>query len=454
MKKMFKGLLALMAILALGLVLVACGDEAPEVAGQTPEAPPVVTPPTPQAPPVDETPDPVEISVWWWGGDFRHAQTIEVIELFQDRYPHITVNYDFAGFADYWTMLTTAAAGNQLPTVLQMDLTRLSEYTENNLIIGLNDFINSGQIDMSNVNMPVYQGQLNLGGEYMAISLGANGFAMVYNTDLADELGLEFSPELTWDEFGDMLRVARDERDDFYGFVFGAHYEVLNIYMRDAGYSMYGDGEFTGSRDVLIDFFTMIEEWTNDGIMLTLEREDALSEGQSTLYSEIVIAQTFASNQIVHQQNHYMGEDGPTLGLALLPRIDGGRGGNWMRSSMQFSIGSQATPEEQAAGAKFINFFINDLEANEIMMAERGAPISSAVRAHLAPLVSPVVARTFDILPTIAAHAAPADRISPPQQAAVRGYVDRATEAVRFGDWTPEEAADYIITGAEDAFSW
>ena len=448
MKKTLKGLLVLMTVFLGLVVLVACSsDDAPETTETTPEPTPTVTPE-----PAPATTDPVEISVWWWGGDFRHQITTEAIELFEERYPHITVNFDFAGWGDYWTLLTTAAAGNQLPTVMQMDLTRLTEFTDNNLIIGLNDFINSGEIDMSSVNMAAYQGMLNLNGQYMGISLGANGFAMVYNTELAAELGLEFTPELTWNEFADMLRTVRAERDDFYGFDFGAAiYELLNIYVRDAGYAMYGNGELGVPANVLVDFFEMIQEFNNDEIIMTFERADAMSEGQSALHHEITIAQLFASNQIVHEQNNYVEAE---LGLALLPRIDGGRGGNWIRSSMQFSITSQATPEEQAAGAKFINFFINDFEVNEILQAERGAPISSAVRDHLAPLVDPVVVRTFDILPIMAAHAAPADSISPAEQAVVRGYVDRAAEHVRRGTMTPEEAAEYIMIGAEDAFNW
>jgi len=452
MKKMYRSFLALTAVLLLGFVLTACGDE---LANDpvTPEPPVAAEPaPAPVPEPEPEGYDPVEISVWWWGGDHRHQLTTEAIELFQERYPHITVNFDFAGWADYWTMLTTAAAGNGLPTVMQMDLTRLTEFTVNNLIVPLNPFFADGTIDVSNVDMASHNGMLNIDGDYMAISLGANAFAMVYNTELAAELGLEFGPDLTWDEFADMMRGAKAEREDFYGFAFGAAiYELLNIYVRDAGYAMYGDGELGAPREVLVDFFTMVQELEDEGLVLTIEREAALTEGQSVLHHEIVISQLFASNQIVHQQNAYVEAE---LGLALLPRIAGGRGGNWIRSSMQFAITSQATPEEQAAGAKFINFWTNDLEVNEILNAERGAPISDVVRNHLAPLVDPVVRRTFDILPVVAEHASPADRISPAEQAAVRSYVDRASEALRMGEMTPEEAADFVIEGAEDAFGW
>ena len=447
-----KAFVAFLSILVLGMFLVACGNDEPEVADEpeVTEAPPADEEPEPEPEDDGDDLDPVTITVGWWGGQARHDITIEAIELFMELYPHITVTEEFHGWDDYWTMLNTAAVGNSLPDVIEMDITRISEFHDNGLIIGLNDFINRGVIDMSNVDMAAYQAMLNIDGEYRGISLGANGFAMVYNTELAEELGFVFTPELTWNEFGDFLREAGADREDFYGFGFGAEYEIFTIFTRDSGYSVYGDGELAVPREVLVDFFEMLDEWNRDEIIMTHVREDGMTEGQNALHHEILLAQMFASNQIVWQQ----GEVDAELGLALLPRVEGGRGGNWIRSSMQFAISAQSGTAEQEAAALFIDFFTNNLEANEILRAERGAPISSVVMAHLRDMVDPVVVKTFDILPIMAANASPADPLPPAEQAAVRTAFFYAVEAVRHGDFTPEEAADHVIAGAEDAFSW
>jgi multiple sugar transport system substrate-binding protein len=52
---------------------------------------------------------PVELRVAWWGSQDRHNRTIKAIELFQKKYPHIKVTYEFAGWGDYWTKMTTRA---------------------------------------------------------------------------------------------------------------------------------------------------------------------------------------------------------------------------------------------------------------------------------------------------------------------------------------------------------
>src|SRR5262245_42648905 len=72
---------------------------------------------------------PVELRVAWWGSQDRHNRTIKAIELFQKKYPNIKVTYEFAGWADYWTKMTTQAAGRNLPDVMQQDYAYITEWS-------------------------------------------------------------------------------------------------------------------------------------------------------------------------------------------------------------------------------------------------------------------------------------------------------------------------------------
>ena len=62
------------------------------------------------APVSAQTAAPVELRVAWWGSQDRHNRTIKAIELFQKKYPNIKVTYEFVGWNDYWTKMTTQAA--------------------------------------------------------------------------------------------------------------------------------------------------------------------------------------------------------------------------------------------------------------------------------------------------------------------------------------------------------
>jgi multiple sugar transport system substrate-binding protein len=94
---------------------------------------------------------PVELRVAWWGSQDRHNRTIKAIELFQKKHPNIKVTYEFAGWGDYWTKMTTQAAGRNLPDVMQQDYAYIAEWSSRGLIAPLDDFVKSGTIDVRDV---------------------------------------------------------------------------------------------------------------------------------------------------------------------------------------------------------------------------------------------------------------------------------------------------------------
>jgi multiple sugar transport system substrate-binding protein len=72
---------------------------------------------------------------------------------------------------------------------------------------------------------------------------------------------------------------------------------------------------------------------------------------------------------------------------------------------MFFSITRNAALPEVAA--RFIDFTLNSLDANRILLAERGAPIAGRVRADLRHLVSAPQKAVFDFLDRIQDDVAP-----------------------------------------------
>jgi len=49
----------------------------------------------------------VDLKIAWWGSQARHEGTIKVIELYMQKNPNVTITYEFAGWGDYWTKVTT-----------------------------------------------------------------------------------------------------------------------------------------------------------------------------------------------------------------------------------------------------------------------------------------------------------------------------------------------------------
>ncbi len=101
--------------------------------------------------------EPIELRLTWWGSQQRHDLTIEGIELFQQKYPHIKVVYEFSGWRDYFTKLTTQAAGGNLPDIMQHDYARIAEWVSNGLLLPLDGMWLPGR-SISHVSESVLEG--------------------------------------------------------------------------------------------------------------------------------------------------------------------------------------------------------------------------------------------------------------------------------------------------------
>jgi multiple sugar transport system substrate-binding protein len=56
-----------------------------------------------------------EIRYSWWGSGLRHEKTQEVIDLFQEAHPNITVTGEPSEFANHWEQLTVQSAAGGAP---------------------------------------------------------------------------------------------------------------------------------------------------------------------------------------------------------------------------------------------------------------------------------------------------------------------------------------------------
>ena len=111
---------------------------------------------------------------------------------------------------------------------------------------------------------------------------------------------------------------------------------------------------------------------------------------------------------------------------------------------MFFSVTSQADQPDEAAA--FIDWFVNSVEANEILAAERGVPISSVVRDALLPNLGPAQAEMFNYLGLIEMDNSPIRPADPAAHADVINNVfgPEFVEPVMYGMISPEEAAPYL----------
>lgn len=125
-----------------------------------------------------------------------------------------------------------------------------------------------------------------------------------------------------------------------------------------------------------------------------------------------------------------------------LPRPDEGQSSNYLKPSQFFSISAHSKHPLEAA--MFIDFFTNSLEANEILLAERGVPISSVIRQNLLLLLSPAQFEMFVYLEQIEQD----NSSIPPPEPAGHGdiigetYYTEFINPILLEEITPEEGVD------------
>ena len=126
--------------------------------------------------------------------------------------------------------------------------------------------------------------------------------------------------------------------------------------------------------------------------------------------------------------------------LAPLPRPQGGSSENYFKPSQFVSITTQSKQPKEAA--KFVNFFVGDIDANKILLGERGVPIVPAVLEAIKPLSTPSQVEVLDYMARLEKDSAP---LPPPDPAAQQKLVDniympQLVDPVLLGRAKPEDA--------------
>jgi len=393
--------------------------------------------------PVPEEHEPVVLRIAWWGGQDRHIRTVGAIKLFEQTYPWIKVQYEASGWTDHWTKLSTQAAGGNLPDVMQHDYARIAEWVEDDLIMPLDDFVDSGVLDLSNVAEAALAGG-RLDGKLYAINLGTNSEAFLVDVDALAAAGVEFPDEKwTWDDFEELCMAYHEATDKWcLENTFGSDTLLHGLYMGYGGGRYSLDGKSLGFTDdqPFIDFLYMALRLQDAGAIPDVSYPGIPGGGWE---SELIVPGDAAmayiwTNGIVAAWTA-AGAD-RTLRMVHVPRpADGCCASQYVKPSMFWSITAYAEHPKEAA--MFISFFTNSVEANEILMAERGVPISSVVKNGLEPLLTPAQIDMFRFMDVVEKDSTP---IRPPEPPAHSDIVNNilgplVMQPVLYGQITPEE---------------
>src|SRR5690625_2334711 len=123
-----KRLYSLIVILIAAMVLVACGSSDENDATNN------------NAQTDNSSDDIIELRMAWWGGQERHDRTLEVIELYEERNPHIKIVPEYSGIEGYFDKLTTQFGGGNAPDIIQYG-GNLNDFVYRDVVLPLDDYV-------------------------------------------------------------------------------------------------------------------------------------------------------------------------------------------------------------------------------------------------------------------------------------------------------------------------
>lgn len=390
-----------------------------------------------------------EIRFSWWGSDERHTLTQEVIDLFMEKNPDITVVPDYTDWGGYWDKLATTVAGGDTPDVMTQEERYLTDYA-NRGVVG--DLAALG-LDTSMIDPSVIQSG-TIDGKLAGVATGINAYAIVADPQIFEEAGVEMPDDTTWtwDDFVAISTEISDALgDDVYGVQdYGGNEAGFNIYARQNGESLYSEDGTLGYEDATLEaWWQHLVDLREAGAMPDGARSVEIAEGgpeQSLLGTNSGAMGMWWTNQL----GAISSAAGRDLVLLRLPgESESERTGMYFKPAMFYSVA--ADTEYPEAATAFVDFLINDPEAGALILSDRGLNANTDVRAAVADQLDPLEQQAAEFLAELEPEIVDGPPAPPNGAADVPEITGRINEQVLFDTISPAEAAAQFTSEASAA---
>ena len=435
---------SLAAILA-ATSLAACGSKTEPT--ETSSADTATTQAASTAAPADTSAasgDKISLSLCWWGNQTRNDVTKKAVDLYMSKNPNVDIKVEFTDWSGYWDKLSAMAAGGNLPDIIQMDYSYLNQYQKSGQLADLSEFMSSGLIDTSKIPESIIKSG-NVDGKTYAISLGSNAPMMVYDKAIVEKAGVTIPDQLTMDELYDISKTI-DEKTGVKTLYDGG-INMKQIMARANGSHLF-DELSAGKEDSLKIYFNTIEKFAKSDSSISA---DLLAEKNPDVVETkpIIDGTTWNDLSLSNQFISITNAAGRDLAITMFPTItDAKEQPLYLKPSMFFSVAETSKNKEEAA--KFLDWFTNSTECNEILLAERGIPINTEVADAIKTQADPTAQAVFDYVAKVTEIATPIDAPDPSGKGEVEALGKTVSEAVRYGDATGEDAVGQFVPEAKN----
>lgn len=384
----------------------------------------------------------------WWGNQVRNERTSKILEMYSEENPGVTFDGQFSEWNDYWNKLATASAGHTMPDIVQMDLQYYDQYVKNGLLLDLTSYIEEGKLNLSDVDESILD-SAKVDGKTYAVCNGVNAPALLYNKTALDKVGIQVKDGMTIDEFVELSKEVKEKtglRTNI-----GYNHETLPEYwLRAKGQVFFEEGKLGAkSADDISTIFDLEEQAVKEGwhvdpsvfteITVGSAEQDPMVYGSN---EDSMSWCTFAySNQLSSIQQ--AAPEGVEIGITTWPSDDLEKS-NYLKPSQFFAVTADCKNPEEAV--KVLDYITNSVECNEVLLGERGVPISQKVSEAITPQLDETNQKIVGYINQVVTPTCSTINPAAPNGAnEVYDLLKNLEEQVLYGQITAEDAAKQLF---------
>ncbi len=401
----------------------------------------------------------MKLTVAWWGNQVRNDRTQEILNMYSAANPNVTFDSQPATFADYFTKISTAVASQTVPDVLQMNYSSyIEQYVDSGALLDLTPYVESGALDVSTIDQSILDSG-SVDGKLYCVCAGVNVPSLIYNKTLLDELGIEIKDQMTIEEFEAVCKEVYEKSGVKTDFAYGNAESMLTYIMRGEGIEdIYAGDKFSvEDENAFAPYFKIYQDGLEQGWMIDAGVYAELTlnsvEQCPLVYYSSPDTQSWCacywSNQLTAMKD--AAPDGVELDFTTWPAADPDKA-DYLHPSMYFSCGANtAYPDEAVA---VLNYIINDIDANNVLLAERGIPAPTAVAEAISPNLTEENQKEITLInDVVTPHSSTITAPAPSKASEVHALANELTEQVLYGQMTAEEASAKLFTDGNTMLS-
>ncbi len=391
----------------------------------------------------------------WWGGDDRNAATIDVMNKYMEENPGVSIAAEINSDSGYVDKVAVMLASGTAPDIMQQNVDAVPDFvSRGDFFVDLYQYPELFDTSTFDANFLASFGTFD--GKLLAVPTGISGLAMIANNEAAETCGIDLTKQITWENMlADGAKLHQEHPDYYYLNVdtkILTEY-VLRPYLRQISGKVLIDNEtkeFGFTRETLVEALTFIDQCYKQGVFQPAQESatfwQQIQNNPKWMEGKFVFGFAATSNA-----NLLMTAipEGSFTAVKMPLAEDRVNDGYFVDTPQYMTVYSKSKNVEEAV--KFLNYFYNDPEAQEILRDVRSVPPTAAAREVCAELgiLDPVIMQAVSYAESMNGTTDKGLSTSPE----VIQIQQDAIESIAYGTATPEEAADRMITLLEDYVS-